>query len=158
MNNKRPALELKEFLPYRINLLAKRIAMSLSSIYTKEFGITIPEWRVLLWLNSYDDLYAKDLIAYTFMDKTQVSRLVNQLEQRGLIKRELDRNDHRSFLLSLTEEGQTLIDKIIPKAIDWENQFIETLKANEYKALLNSVEKLERRLDALMAEDDNPVE
>lgn len=158
MNNKRPALELREFLPYRINLLAKRIAMSLSSIYTKEFGITIPEWRVLLWLNSYDDLYAKDLIAYTFMDKTQVSRLVNQLEQRGLIKRELDRNDHRSFLLSLTGEGQTLIDKIIPKAIDWENQFIETLKANEYKALLNSVEKLERRLDALMAEDDNPVE
>lgn len=142
-------LQLKQFLPYRLNVLARRISSSLSTIYTKEFGITIPEWRVLLWLNTYPNLYAKDICAYTYMDKTQVSRLITQLEKRAFIQRKTCKNDNRSYQLSLTQQGKDLLDVIIPKAIEWEDSLIDSISSAEYQNLLSMVEKLEKQLDKL---------
>lgn len=146
-------LELNAFLPYRINVLGKRMSDALSLIYTAEFNITIPQWRVLLWLNSYDNLYARDLVAYTYMDKTQVSRLINQLEQRGLVQRQIGKHDQRTQQLSLTADGRVLLDKIIPKAIEWENRLIGSLKSSEYQQLVDTIEKLEMQLDKLSRQD-----
>lgn len=149
MDKERPNLHLTQFLPYRINLLAKRISTSLSTIYTQEFGITISEWRVLLWLNTYPNLYAKDICNYTYMDKTQVSRIISQLVDRNLIQRQLDDDDQRSMKLSLTENGRDLLDEIIPKAIDWENKLIESLNTPQYRDLLNIIETLEAQIDKI---------
>lgn len=142
-------LELKAFLPYRINVLGKRMSDALSLIYTAEFDINIPQWRVLLWLNSYDNLYAKDLVAYTYMDKTQVSRLINQLEQRGLVQRQAGKQDQRTQQLSLTADGKALLRQIIPKAIEWENRLIDSLDGSEYQQLVEMIAKLETQLDKL---------
>lgn len=149
MGRRRLDLELGQFLPYRINLLSKRISDALSVIYTEEFAITVAQWRVLLWLNTYDTLYAKDLVAYTYMDKTQISRLLVQLEDRGLVSRQTDSKDMRSQQLFLTEEGKGLLDKAIPRAIHWEEQLIASLETADYQCLLKAIEKLEKQLDRL---------
>lgn len=149
---KRPELQLTEFLPYRLNVLSKRISVALSEIYTEEFDITIPEWRVLLWTNTCDTLYAKDVCALTHMEKTQVSRVINQLEKRQLITRKMDDQDQRSYQLLLTPSGQALIDEIIPKAIAWEKQLITAISDPEYQRLMQAIEKLETQLDQLNTE------
>lgn len=141
-----PHLHLEQFLPYRMNVLAKRISHSLSHIY-KEFGINIPQWRVLVWLRNHPNLYAKDICAYTYMDKTQVSRLLTQLEKNQLIARKTDQNDCRSQQLLLTEKGQHLLDTIIPKALEWEERLIASFDTSEYHALFQLIEKLENQLN-----------
>lgn len=147
MSHKRPELQLSEFLPYRINLLAQRIGHSLSEIYTQDFGITISEWRVLLWTNIHPNLTASDICDLTYMDKTKVSRIISALEKRGLIQREADQSDQRSYHLSLTASGYTLIDQIIPRAIDWEKALINSLDKAEYDSILQSIKKLESQLN-----------
>ncbi|PIE44913.1 MAG: MarR family transcriptional regulator [Gammaproteobacteria bacterium] len=149
MAEERLNLELKKFLPYKINILGKRISDSLSMIYSTEFTISIAQWQVLVWLNTYENLYAKDLSAYTYMDKTQVSRLINQLEQRGLIQRRAGEQDQRTQRLALTQDGKALLNKIIPKAIEWENSLIESLSQTDYHNLMTAMEKLEKQLNKL---------
>lgn len=149
MAKERLDLELNQFLPYRINVLGKRMSDALSTIYVQEFAINVPQWRVLLWLNTYENLYARDLAAYTHMDKTQVSRLINQLEQRGLVQRQVGEQDQRTQQLSLTADGKDLLDQIIPKAIEWENRLIESLDNDDYQKLITVVEKLEEQLNQL---------
>lgn len=142
MDKEPPSLQLKHFLPYRLNILSKRISDTLSKVYTQEFGISIPEWRVLVWLKNQPNLSAKEISTY-YMDKTQVSRVTHQLEKRQLIQRQIDKNDCRSFQLSLTTAGKDLIDRIIPGAIAWEDELIQTLTASEFRNLMIIIEKLE---------------
>lgn len=147
MENKRPEIQLDTFLPYRINLLARRVSRSLSEIYTKDFDINIAEWRILVWLNTHPHLSAKEICDLTMMDKTKVSRMTKALEKQGLIQRKSDKKDQRSFRLSLTAAGCELINKLIPKALAWEAAFIEGLSPSEYRNILQSIEKLETQLN-----------
>jgi len=139
-------ISIEHFLPYRLNVLAKRISQSLAQIYTSEFGISIFEWRVLLWLKNRPKLTAKGICELAFMDKTQVSRTIKKLEIRRLIERQSDSKDQRNHPLCLTPEGLTLIDHIIPKAIAWEKSLIQHLSIKEYTDLLEVIEKLEASL------------
>lgn len=145
MNKEKIQLELSEFLPYRLNLISQRISSSLSNIYT-EFGITIPQWRILVWLNTKSNLYAKDICRYTYMDKTQVSRLINQLEERDLLARHIDNKDQRRAKLALTAKGQQLIEEIIPKALDWEKVLVSSITDKEYQDLIRIFAKLENQI------------
>lgn len=152
MNTESDALQLNDFIPYKINILSKKISNSLSSIYTEEFGITVPEFRVLVWLRSQPKIYAKDLCAYTLMDKTQVSRVIHGLEKRNLLTRQADSSDQRSYQLKLTVVGEALIDQIIPKAVAWEQRLLSVLTSRQYEGLQAAVEKLEIQLEALLDE------
>ncbi len=149
MKKEHQALQLHDFLPYKINMLSKKISHSLSLIYTTEFGITIPEFRILVWLSSHPNIYAKDLCRFTLMDKTQVSRVIHSLEKRSLLQRQADTNDQRSYQLFLTAKGETLIQEIIPKAIEWEEHLLTSLSPRQYMNLQNALEKLEAQLQAL---------
>ena len=43
--NKKKALLLEEFLPYRLSYLVNMIGIELARLYTDDFGITHSEWR-----------------------------------------------------------------------------------------------------------------
>lgn len=58
------------------------------------------------WLFSFGPTSATTLAESTAMDRSSVSRLVNQLKSLGYVKSEPSPDDRRSVLLSLTELGQ----------------------------------------------------
>ncbi|WP_297424775.1 MarR family transcriptional regulator [Clostridium sp.] len=58
------------------------------------------------WLFSFGPTSATILADSTAMDRSSVSRLVNQLKNLGYVKSEQSPNDRRGVLLSLTELGQ----------------------------------------------------
>lgn len=143
------ALPLDTFLPYNINVLARRISCSLSYIYQSEFGITIPQWRVLVWVDYYDTLTAKEICDYTRMDKTQVSRSVEQLVRAKLVSRHPIAEDQRSIALRLTRQGKQLLAKIIPQALSWEAQLVQILTSEERTQLQQILKKLDQQLDTI---------
>lgn len=50
----------------------------------------------------------RDLIRYFGRDKAQVTRLLKQLEERGLITREVAEEDKRSHRIQLTADGKAM--------------------------------------------------
>jgi DNA-binding MarR family transcriptional regulator len=145
----RPELDLGQFLPYRLNSLADRISQALSRIYGERFGITIAEWRVLAWLSHREELTAKQIGEHTRMDKAKVSRAIQALEGRALIRRTQSAQDQRVHYLHLTQEGEALLSELIPQARAWEAELLATLSSGEYRDLLNTMSKLERQLTRL---------
>lgn len=61
---------------------------------------------IVRWLFSFGPTSATVLAESTAMDRSSVSRLVNQLKSRGYVKREPSPSDRRGVLLSLTEIGR----------------------------------------------------
>jgi DNA-binding MarR family transcriptional regulator len=140
------SVQLSQFVPYRMVHLASNISLALSKIYKQEFDISIPEWRVLAQLAQQQKLYSKDIGEITSMDKSKVSRAVKALESKHYLIRQTDKKDNRAAYLSLTMQGNTLYQKIAPKALQWERQLISVLKATEHQNLMNILDKLDEQV------------
>lgn len=94
---------------------------------------------IVRWLFSFGPTNATVLAESTAMDRSSVSRLVNQLKRLGYVKRETSPDDRRGVLLSLTELGRqqttnALIEKesaFYKRISKWEDaeleKFIEML-------------------------------
>jgi DNA-binding MarR family transcriptional regulator len=80
------------------------------------------------------------------MDKSKVSRAVKALESKNYLIRQTDKKDNRAAFLSLTVKGNSLYQKIAPKALQWERQLIGVLKASEFKDLMNILGKLDKQV------------
>ncbi len=140
------ALSLARFLPYRCSTLARKISVSLSRIYTERFGISIPEWRVLVTLTECGELQAKQIGELTSMDKVQVSRAVAGLQGRGLLQRRPCERDSRAAQLCLSAAGTRLYRRIEPEALAWEESLLAPLRPAERETLFALIDKLELQL------------
>ena len=88
-------IDLTTFLPYQLTHLATLVSNDFSSIYKKEFDLTIPQWRIIANLAQSGQSTAKQLCTQADMDKSTVSRAVKTLIDEGLIYSELNKHDKR---------------------------------------------------------------
>ena len=108
--------ELTDFLPYQLAVAAGRVSRAFSDRYRAEFGLSIPEWRVLAHLSTADAVSIREIHARVDMDKSKVSRAAARLEQAGLIEKRENPEDRRLLDMRLTEKGHALVARIVPIA------------------------------------------
>lgn len=141
------ALELEHFLPYKLMQVAERVGAELAVFYRKEFGITRPEWRLMAVLGDGRSLIARELADITCMDKVKVSRALQGLEDKKLIKRKPNPRDQRAARILLTPEGKALHKRMVPRVLEWEARLAEGLTGGDTKPLLASLNQLLTRLE-----------
>lgn len=137
---------LKNFLPFRLNVLAQTVSERLSTIYADKFELDIPQWRILANLASRGEMSAQDIARVTYSHKSTISRAVKQLEQRNLIARNISSTDKRSFSLYLTADGHRMFRQLLPLVLEFERQLIASISQTEGSALLRGLTALETAL------------
>src|SRR5262249_27250477 len=60
-------LKLEHFLPYQLNVVSSLVSQALSRVYSRRYGIGVPEWRVLVTLGQHGVMTAKAIGAHTHM-------------------------------------------------------------------------------------------
>lgn len=145
-------LQLETFLPYRINVLAKRVSKELARRYQDQFGISIPEWRVIAILGREQPLSSNDIVERSQMDKAKVSRAVARLVEAGFLARAVHQQDQRLLRLSFTPAGRDLYERIAPLALEWERQLLDCLAPAEREELTRLLDRLDARLDRMAEE------
>lgn len=148
-------LRLAEFLPYRLSVATESVSRAFAARYEAEFGLSIPEWRVMAILGEEDDavLATQAVIARTGMDRVKVSRAVIRLSDRGLLARRTHPEDQRAQLLGLSAEGRALYQRIVPRAHAMQAALAEVLSAEEIRSLAGMMDRLQRRAAQLLGED-----
>ncbi|MBV8193182.1 MAG: MarR family transcriptional regulator [Alphaproteobacteria bacterium] len=134
MPNPAQALELENFLPYRLSVLAQLVSQSLHDLYAGPFDLSVTQWRVMAALGRFAPLTASDVAQRTVMDKVAVSRAVAALMQRGLVERATDRQDRRRATLRLSARGRALHGRIVPLALEYEARLCQALSAEERRS------------------------
>ena len=75
-------------------------------------GLTEATWLPLLRIaRAAEPMRQKDLAASLFLDSSSVVRLLDNLQQAGLIERQEGATDRRAKTIVLTERGQSVVDK-----------------------------------------------
>lgn len=144
-------LDLDRFLPYRLSVLSNRVSDAIARQYSKAFGLSIPEWRVMAVLGGTADLTAREVAERTAMDKVQVSRAVQALVHAGRVQREAHPHDGRSAHLSLTAKGRAIYDEIVPLALHLEELLVSALAPAERATFDRLMAKLSRQVNLLRA-------
>lgn len=138
-------LHLDQFIPYRLSVLSNTVSMSIARAYEREFGLTIPEWRVLAVLARYPELSAIEVAERTAMDKVAVSRAVRRLLARRRLNRAYDKSDQRRSILKLSALGESVYREVAPLALRYEEQLLDALSDSDRRALDRLMSRLMER-------------
>ena len=89
-----------------------RAAESLTSRVNRSmaaFNLTISQFGVLEALYHKGPLCQRDIAAKILKSTGNITMVIDNLEKRGLVRRERESDDRRYLTIHLTEEGTTLI-------------------------------------------------
>jgi homoprotocatechuate degradation regulator HpaR len=113
-----------------------------------EHGVTEQQWRVLRALNSVDELEVLMLANATYLFASSMSRILKDLQRRGLIVRRNDRHDLRRHLVAISPKGKELIATLSPTSEAIYNEIYQRFGPRNFKSLQELLLGLESRLDA----------
>lgn len=148
---------LEDFLPYRLSVTANRVSRAFAKRYAEEFGLTIPEWRVLAVVGDSSPISAGEIVGRTAMDKAKVSRAVAGLLDRDLLRRAVNPLDQRRHMLAHSRKGRQIYETIVPRALALEAEVTQELSAEERRLLTALLQRLIRQA-TLLAGDDNGLD
>ena len=129
------ALQLDRFIPYRLSVLTNTVSLVIAGAYEREFGLSIPQWRVMAVLARYPDLSAIEVAERTAMDKVAVSRAVQSLIDAKRVLRAFDKGDRRRSILRLSAAGQAVYTRVAPMALRYEQELLSALNPADQRTL-----------------------
>lgn len=154
MKSKEATIPLEQWIGYRFGLVAARLGNYVAQMYASRHDLTIPAWRSLAVIARYQPLTAKRLATLTSSDAFKVARAIELLVRRGLIRRDVDKEDRRRASLSLTAEGRKVYKDIEKFTVRVERELIAGLDESERTTLRRSLDKLDHQLESRIRAND----
>jgi DNA-binding MarR family transcriptional regulator len=143
-----------ELLTSRMLRLSNTFGLYASRRYREQFGVTLPEWRVMSIIGSCEPTSARDVSRILATDKGWVSLSVARLRRRGFVTRASDRADGRRYLLRLTAPGRRLHDAILAVAQQRQRRLVAALPAGAAATLIAGLDRLQAEADRMLEELD----
>ncbi|MBO9642306.1 MAG: MarR family transcriptional regulator [Pseudacidovorax sp.] len=121
-----------------------------------EFGITREEWAFLAIMAALGPVSPSDLARQSTADRSQTSKAIRHLVERGLIQRETVPTDRRRAVVQMTARGMAMYRKVFPRVVHIHRELLCTLDADEQAVLARCIQKVQVR--ALEVERDGLVD
>jgi len=134
LNNYMPNNQFKkgELYSFITGMASTAIARRLQKKFnTAGLSLTIEQWSVLYHLWKKDGTSQQDLCKASFRDKPSITRLVDNLEKAGLVRRVAAHNDRRINLIFFTKEGQQLQEQTMKIADQTLNEALQRVPADK---------------------------
>lgn len=109
---------------------------------TAEVDITPSLFGMLQVIAANPGLTPSGLAEAMGVDRSAIVKVVNQLEERGLISRSPSPHDGRSHCLPLTDHGRAALARMEALVRAHEDDFTKVLTADETATLMRLLEKL----------------
>jgi DNA-binding MarR family transcriptional regulator len=79
----------------------------------KPYDVTPEQWVALHRLMERDGLTQRELADMIFKDQPTITRILDKLERKQLIRRSDSPSDRRSFRVHLTDQGRRLLEQLM---------------------------------------------
>lgn len=111
------------------------------------FDLTEQQWRVIRTTYLNGELNAQTLASQSAILGPSLSRILNRLEEEGLLLRKVSPGDQRELIISLSAKGKRLHQKVQPKVqanYDALSTKLSAKKIGDLVGLLDDVIALEQ--------------
>ena len=110
--------------------------------------LTFTHWIALMSLRDGISRTCSDIARHLGHDTGATTRLLDQLEARGLIARCRDETDRRVVNLTLTDAGHSVATELMPRTVKFWNDMLADFTAAEATTLIALLTRLLRRMEA----------
>jgi DNA-binding MarR family transcriptional regulator len=85
-----------------------------SAAQVREFGLTPPQFDIIVTLGNTDGMSFKELGEKTLITKGTLTGVIDRLELRGMVRRLASKSDVRSTIVRLTRKGEEEFARVFP--------------------------------------------
>lgn len=109
-------------------------------------GVTRAQWKVLFRLERQPGLRQVELADILDVEPITLCRIVDRLEEAGLVERQRDPADRRAWRLEVTEQAEPLIKKLRALADGLMSEAFAGLSDNELELMRGKLTKIRENL------------
>jgi len=99
----------------------------------EDLGLNLPGWRALAVMRRIDDCTMKALARYSTIDRTTLTRTVDQLVDHGHVERCVPARDRRQVNLSLSGGGSETYDQAIARVMALNHEVLASIDPQELR-------------------------
>lgn len=108
-----------------------------------QWGLSVPKYGVLKQLYDHEPCTLSELSGSIFSGNSNMTTLIDRMENDGLVKRTDDSRDRRIKKVLLTEKGREIVPKIIPEYRSFLHQMmIQCVTPDEQRQLMELLSKI----------------
>jgi len=107
-----------------------------------EAGLTMMEFNLLAFLGDSPGTDQNTMADWLGIDRTSVSVTVQAMEQKKLLRREVNEDDRRGWRLSLTRTGEALRKRVRPKSLAAQQRVLACLTTAEQEAFVDLLHRV----------------
>lgn len=134
---------LNYFVPYLLNRIAATWNAELAG-ELRRFDLTTPQMRALAVLGINSGLTINELSALTVTEQSTMSRTLDTLEARGLVKRKPRASDLRVREVEITATGREAFDTFWPVMFGRYEQMFRDIGEDEFSQFVATLQKVLR--------------
>lgn len=131
---------------YRLFLKLHKRFQELNREEFRPYDLSTSQYAILFHASS-EGVPLSKICEEMVADNSNLTRLVDRLEARGLVRRAADTRDRRVTLVQLTVEGQALIDELRPRHRVYVEQRMSHLSPAQLVALQEAMQTLYTALE-----------
>ncbi|WP_421693719.1 MarR family winged helix-turn-helix transcriptional regulator [Aestuariivirga sp.] len=136
---------LNHFVPYLLNRIAASWNADLAGDL-RRFDLTTPQMRALAVLGINSGLTINELSALTVTEQSTMSRTLDTLESRGLLRRRPRASDLRVREVEITAAGREAFDAFWPVMFSRYQQMFRDIGEDEFSQLTATLQKILRNI------------
>lgn len=136
-----------ESLGFIISALGRKLNQGLTLRF-QPYDITAEQWSVLNKLSEEDGISQRELSLRSEKDPTNVTRILDQLERKGWVRREANPEDRRSFRTYVTESGRRLNQLLAPQEAEFVQAATAKLSDNELAVLRHALLQINKNVSS----------
>ena len=106
------SLKLENQLCFPLYVCSKEIIRRYTP-FLEPLGLTYTQYIAMIVLWEEGEINVKEMGRKLFLDSGTLTPLLKKLETKGYIKREPSKNDGRSLIISITDEGEALKEQAV---------------------------------------------
>ena len=122
--------------------MAQAAAFQAFSRLAKEIGTRPGRFATLMLIGRNPGISQTALSRANGRDKSSLTPVLNDLERRGMIRRQRTRNDKRAYRLTLTPAGRKLLAQLTRCAQTHERKLDQIIGAKEQKAFVRALRRI----------------
>ena len=145
------SFHLQDSLGYLVKRTQRLMHDRIEAVFASQ-GITFQQWVVLMHLRDGIVTTTAGLCQELRHDSGAMTRLIDQLEERGFIGRRRQEADRRIVDLELRSAGRKMVESLIPLAVDTLNNALEGFTKAEVQQLKGMLNRLIVRVGEMNAE------
>jgi len=111
-----------------------------------EYPLTAQDFGILFRLLKQESMTQVEIAALMMRDKTTITRRIDGLVKKGLVERNPDPEDRRYFRISLTADGNTALQVMIPLVRDFQQEVLSDIPDEEKAITIRTLKHISDKL------------